>query len=102
MRRELEQSIEKRWDERGKDHTSVDILADLNKKFAGIADARVIAVAPPAIPGISAAGGFSLMLQDLVHDAVSLGEVAIKGYDRPMAVWRLGVERLPAGWRRRC
>ncbi len=52
------------WDERGKDHTSVDILADLNKKFAAIADARVIAVAPPAIPGISAAGGFSLMLQD--------------------------------------
>jgi adenylate cyclase len=24
------------------------------------------------------------------HDAVSLGEVAIKGYDRPMAVWQLG------------
>jgi adenylate cyclase len=24
------------------------------------------------------------------NDAVSLGEVAIKGYDRPMAVWRLG------------
>ena len=23
-------------------------------------------------------------------DAVSLGEVAIRGYDRPMAVWRLG------------
>ena len=24
------------------------------------------------------------------RDAVSLGEVAIKGYDRPMAVWQLG------------
>jgi adenylate cyclase len=24
------------------------------------------------------------------HDAVSLGEVAIKGYDRPMTVWQLG------------
>ena len=23
-------------------------------------------------------------------DAVSLGEVAIRGYDRPMAVWQLG------------
>ncbi|HEY0195731.1 MAG TPA: multidrug efflux RND transporter permease subunit [Kofleriaceae bacterium] len=52
------------WDERGKDATATKILADLNKKFAGISDARVIAVAPPAIPGISAAGGFSMMLQD--------------------------------------
>ncbi len=51
------------WDER-KDHPSAAILASLNKKFGAIADARVIAVAPPAIPGISAAGGFSLMLQD--------------------------------------
>jgi adenylate cyclase len=24
------------------------------------------------------------------HDAVSLGDVAIRGYDRPMTVWRLG------------
>jgi adenylate cyclase len=39
-----------------------------------------------------------LLISDAVHDAlgesggdaVSLGEVAIKGYDRPMAVWRLG------------
>ncbi|HEX3475322.1 MAG TPA: multidrug efflux RND transporter permease subunit [Kofleriaceae bacterium] len=52
------------WDERGRDLTSTAILASLNKKFAAIADARVIAVAPPAIPGISAAGGFSMMLQD--------------------------------------
>ena len=52
------------WDERGRELTADKILASINKKFAGIADARVIAVAPPAIPGISAAGGFSLMLQD--------------------------------------
>jgi HAE1 family hydrophobic/amphiphilic exporter-1 len=51
------------WDERP-GLTSNEVIASLNKKFAGIADARVIAVAPPAIPGISAAGGFSLMLQD--------------------------------------
>jgi adenylate cyclase len=39
-----------------------------------------------------------LLISDAVHDAlgeaggdaVSLGEVAIKGYDRPMAVWKLG------------
>jgi adenylate cyclase len=29
-------------------------------------------------------------LGELGRDAVSLGQVAIKGYDRPMAVWRLG------------
>jgi adenylate cyclase len=29
-------------------------------------------------------------LGDLGNDAVSLGQVAIKGYDRPMAVWQLG------------
>jgi HAE1 family hydrophobic/amphiphilic exporter-1 len=52
------------WDERGADLPSTAILASLNKKLARIADARVIAVGPPAIPGISAAGGFSMMLQD--------------------------------------
>jgi adenylate cyclase len=29
-------------------------------------------------------------LGDLASDAVSLGQVAIKGYDRPMTVWQLG------------
>jgi adenylate cyclase len=29
-------------------------------------------------------------LGDDGQDAVSLGDVAIKGYDRPMAVWQLG------------
>ncbi|HEY1816116.1 MAG TPA: multidrug efflux RND transporter permease subunit [Kofleriaceae bacterium] len=52
------------WDERPNDLTSAVIVADLNHKLAKIADARVVAVGPPAIPGISAAGGFSLMLQD--------------------------------------
>jgi HAE1 family hydrophobic/amphiphilic exporter-1 len=53
------------WEERkGPDMTSGAILKALNQKFAGISDARVFAVGPPAIPGISAQGGFSLMLQD--------------------------------------
>ena len=29
-------------------------------------------------------------LGDDGNDAVSLGEVAIRGYDRPMTVWQLG------------
>ena len=36
----------------------------MNAEFAKIPEARVFALAPPAIPGISAAGGFSLFLQD--------------------------------------
>jgi HAE1 family hydrophobic/amphiphilic exporter-1 len=53
------------WSEReSPDLTSSAIIRSLNGAFAGIPDARVFAVAPPAIPGISATGGFSMMLQD--------------------------------------
>ncbi|MDB4946092.1 MAG: efflux system, inner rane transporter CmeB [Labilithrix sp.] len=55
----------KPWEERpGAENTSNAALARINAKFSRIAEANVIAVAPPAIPGISAAGGFSMMLQD--------------------------------------
>jgi HAE1 family hydrophobic/amphiphilic exporter-1 len=53
------------WDERKADAlSSTSIVRSLNGKFSGIPEARVFAVSPPAIPGISAAGGFSMMLQD--------------------------------------
>ncbi len=55
----------KPWDERDTPELeSSAILRKLNAAFAGIPEGRVFAVAPPAIPGISSAGGFSLMLQD--------------------------------------
>ncbi len=55
----------KPWEERRGEELEVSrIIARLNREFAGIPEARVIALAPPAIPGISAAGGFSMMLQD--------------------------------------
>ena len=44
--------------------TAKAIMRKLNAEFAQIPEARVFALAPPAIPGISAAGGFSLFLQD--------------------------------------
>jgi HAE1 family hydrophobic/amphiphilic exporter-1 len=55
----------KPWDER-KDGalSSTAIVASLNAQFSRIPEARIFAVSPPAIPGISSAGGFSLMLQD--------------------------------------
>jgi HAE1 family hydrophobic/amphiphilic exporter-1 len=53
------------WDERkGPQLTSTGIIRSLNAAFSTIPDARVFAVGPPAIPGISATGGFSMMLQD--------------------------------------
>jgi HAE1 family hydrophobic/amphiphilic exporter-1 len=53
------------WDTRNvPERTVTGIIARLNAGFAKIPEARVFAIAPPAIPGISAAGGFSLFLQD--------------------------------------
>jgi HAE1 family hydrophobic/amphiphilic exporter-1 len=53
------------WDERKTPATqSGAILASINAQFSRIPEARVFAVAPPAIPGISSAGGFSMMVQD--------------------------------------
>ena len=55
----------KPWDERkGPNMSARAILGRLNGAFARIPGARILAIAPPAIPGLSAAGGFSLMLQD--------------------------------------
>jgi HAE1 family hydrophobic/amphiphilic exporter-1 len=53
------------WNERGRpDLAASAILRKVNAEFAKIPEARVFALAPPAIPGISAAGGFSMFLQD--------------------------------------
>jgi HAE1 family hydrophobic/amphiphilic exporter-1 len=55
----------KPWDERhAPDMTASAIIGRLNAAFSKIPEARIFAVAPPAIPGISATGGFSMMLQD--------------------------------------
>jgi HAE1 family hydrophobic/amphiphilic exporter-1 len=53
------------WDERkSQDLSSTGIVKSLNIAFSKIPEGRVFAVGPPAIPGISAQGGFSMMLQD--------------------------------------
>jgi HAE1 family hydrophobic/amphiphilic exporter-1 len=53
------------WEERkGADLSATAIVASLNAQFSRIPEARIFAVSPPSIPGISSAGGFSLMLQD--------------------------------------
>ncbi|AKU93513.1 RND efflux system, inner membrane transporter CmeB [Labilithrix luteola] len=52
------------WKKRGKALSADVVIRNLNVEFAKIPEARVFAVIPPAIPGISATGGFSMMLQD--------------------------------------
>jgi HAE1 family hydrophobic/amphiphilic exporter-1 len=53
------------WDERKTPELSSSaIVSSLNAKFSAIPEARVFAVGPPSIPGISSTGGFSMMLQD--------------------------------------
>jgi len=59
------------WDERQRpDLTAKAIVAKVNAEFAKIPEARVIAILPPAIPGISSTGGFSIFLQDRSGDTV--------------------------------
>jgi HAE1 family hydrophobic/amphiphilic exporter-1 len=55
----------KPWEQRRRpDLTASAIVGRLNGRLAQIPDARIFAALPPAIPGIGAAGGFSLFLQD--------------------------------------
>ncbi|MGG7034847.1 MAG: efflux RND transporter permease subunit [Flavobacterium sp.] len=54
----------KDWGERKQN--AAEIIKDLNTKLAfGIPDATVFAFAPPPIPGIGNAAGFSMMIQDM-------------------------------------
>ncbi len=54
----------KPWSERRKkaEHLT-GIIADLNRRFSAINEARIIVIAPPAIPGLGSTGGFSFILQ---------------------------------------
>lgn len=54
----------KPWDERkSKEEQLNGIIAEMNKRFSAIKQARVIVIAPPAIPGLGNTGGFSFILQ---------------------------------------
>jgi multidrug efflux pump len=49
------------WDDRKE--TENEIVATLNKEFAAIKEAKIVVVAPPAIPGLGNAGGFSFQIE---------------------------------------
>ncbi len=69
------------WDERrGAGQDAAGIIARLNAQLSKIPGARVFALAPPAIPGISAAGGFSMMLQDRSGGSVEFLAANVKRF----------------------
>ena len=52
------------WDEREADSLKLDaIVGRMQQAFASIPEARVVVVAPPAIPGLGNTGGFSFQLE---------------------------------------
>jgi hydrophobic/amphiphilic exporter-1 (mainly G- bacteria), HAE1 family len=54
----------KPWDERRKKEEQLEgMIAEINKRFSAITQARIIVIAPPAIPGLGSTGGFSFILQ---------------------------------------
>jgi hydrophobic/amphiphilic exporter-1 (mainly G- bacteria), HAE1 family len=60
----------KSWKERTLETQSVyGLLGKLNKKLAGITEARVLAVNAPPVRGLSATGGFEFLIQDRTGSA---------------------------------
>jgi hydrophobic/amphiphilic exporter-1 (mainly G- bacteria), HAE1 family len=54
----------KPWDDRkGDEHTSQAVTAKISKAVADVKEARVLAILPPAIPGLGATSGFTFELQ---------------------------------------
>jgi hydrophobic/amphiphilic exporter-1 (mainly G- bacteria), HAE1 family len=56
--------ILKPWDQRGSKESAARIIAEVQPKLAAIPQARVLALNPPAIPGIGTFGGFDFELED--------------------------------------
>jgi HAE1 family hydrophobic/amphiphilic exporter-1 len=54
----------KPWDDRReKSQQLFGVIAELNKRFATIKEAKIVVIPPPAIPGLGNAGGFSIQVE---------------------------------------
>lgn len=54
----------KPWDERkGKEHNVQSVIKQIQQKTASIKEARILAISPPAIPGLGQTAGFTFELQ---------------------------------------
>jgi hydrophobic/amphiphilic exporter-1 (mainly G- bacteria), HAE1 family len=71
----------KPWDERKKKSEQLEgMIAELNKRFSAISEARIVVISPPAIPGLGSTGGFSFILQqrESNDDIKGFQDVAMK------------------------
>lgn len=69
----------KPWDERkGKDHNAQAVVAKIQQKTAKFKEARVMAILPPAVPGLGRTAGFTFELQQTTSpdDINKFAEVA--------------------------
>jgi HAE1 family hydrophobic/amphiphilic exporter-1 len=54
----------KPWDERkGKEHHVQSVIKQIQQRTASIKEARILAISPPAIPGLGQTAGFTFQLQ---------------------------------------
>ena len=54
----------KPWDERkGEEHNAKSVVASIMKKTSAIKEARILAILPPAVPGLGRTAGFTFELQ---------------------------------------
>jgi len=72
----------KPWDERkGKSLHMLGILAELNKRFSVIKEAKIVVIPPPAVPGLGNAGGFSIQIeQRQSNDDIKTFEKVVNGF----------------------
>jgi len=62
--------LQNRWDDRkGDEHTSQAVSVKISKIVSDIREARVLAILPPAIPGLGATSGFTFELQQSTSNA---------------------------------
>lgn len=80
----------KPWDERKTKSEQLEgIIAEMNRRFSAIEEARIIVIAPPAIPGLGSTGGFSFILQQRESND------DIKGFQNVVMNFMIAANRRP-------
>jgi hydrophobic/amphiphilic exporter-1 (mainly G- bacteria), HAE1 family len=72
----------KPWEQREKKSEQLmGVIAELNKRFAVLKEAKIVVIPPPAIPGLGNAGGFSIQIeQRQSNDSISTFEKVVNNF----------------------
>ncbi|MDP4131676.1 MAG: efflux RND transporter permease subunit, partial [Bacteroidota bacterium] len=72
----------KPWDKREKKSEQLmGVIAELNKRFAVLKEAKIVVIPPPAIPGLGNAGGFSIQIeQRQSNDSIKTFERVVNSF----------------------